>query len=47
MFPIDVGKDSVMHKVWMDPFSHVHVLNQEDYFFKDGVAKWEFMSGLV
>jgi hypothetical protein len=47
MFVINVGKDSVMHKVWMNLFSHVHVLNQDDYFFKDGVVKWEFMFGLV
>jgi hypothetical protein len=38
-FPIDVGKDLVMHKVWMDPIFHAHVLNQDDYFFKDGVVE--------
>jgi hypothetical protein len=46
-FPIDVGKVLVMLKIWMDPISHVHVLNQDGYFFKDGVTKWKFMYGLV
>jgi hypothetical protein len=37
----------VMHKVWMDPIFHAHVLNQDDYFFKDGVVEWGFMCVLV